>query len=172
MVYRSGRSGCGIFVAAFEFPDFCFVIGNSDKRGKLECGLGVVDRAEGGVEAVGKNDDTDSQEEGEPENHGESAGALGLRWAAGNHGLFHQSIRRLLDGNCHGGLLHALDDGLVECAVALDIALEDIEGDGDFIEFQRGGLLLFEGCAEFGLGLDGGFVLSIQNVAGLADIFM
>ena len=78
----------------------------------------------------------------------------------------------MLDGNCHGGLLHALDDGLVECAVALDIALEDIKGDGDFIEFQRGGLLLLEGCAEFGLGLDGGFVLSIQNVAGLADILV
>lgn len=32
------------------------VIRDADKRGKSERGLGVVNRAEGGVEAIGKND--------------------------------------------------------------------------------------------------------------------
>jgi hypothetical protein len=59
----------------------------------------------------------------------------------------------LFDGTGDGGFLHALEEGLVEAAVALHIALEDIVGDGDFVEFEGGVLLLLECAGELGLGL-------------------
>ena len=148
-----------------------FVVWDADEGGEMECALGFVHGAEGGVEAVDEDDSADGGDEGEGEGEGDHAFAVGLGGAAGDEGLLDEAEGGLLDAGGEGGLLHAGDDGVVERAVGLDIALEDIEGDGDFVEFERGGFLFFEGGGEFLLGLDAGFVLAIEDVAGFADAF-
>lgn len=143
------------------------LIGDGGEDGKSGLGLGLVDGVDGTAHGITKDDPGDG-EEGEPkEGEDEHFEALGLGGLTRDEGLLDDTVRRGLCSGGDAGLLHAGEDRLVEGAVGLDLADKGVVGDGELVELEGLGFLLFLGCLHLGLGLLGGLVLLVEDVARL-----
>ena len=122
-----------------------------------------ADRASGQIQ----NNDSRSRKNGEEQEcAAEQQGGICLNKAARKRFLKDRegSILRL-----HGdaGFLHAAYHGGIERGIGLDLSHQDVVFHGEFVEFKGLGLLLLEGCLEFGDILGGDVVLDYDVVSGI-----